>query len=101
MTSKEFRIIFTDHSLSQLTSLKSDPAKKGVAKAVIKSIVLMTHNLKHPSLNTHKFDALSGPNGEVIFETYAQNKTPGAYRIFWYYGPEKLQITVIEICPHP
>jgi len=47
----------------------------------------METNLRHPSLNTHKLKTLSGPGGEEIFEAYAQNETPGAYRIIWYYGP--------------
>lgn len=47
----------------------------------------METNLRHPSLNTHKYDTLNGPNGEDVFESYAQNKTPGAYRVFWHYGP--------------
>lgn len=60
----------------------------------------MKVNLKHPSLNTHKYD-LEGPKGEEVFGSYAQNNTPGAYRIFWYYGPEKKEITIIAITPHP
>jgi hypothetical protein len=36
-----------------------------------------------------------------VFEAYAQNKTPGAYRVFWCYGPEQGEITVIAITPHP
>ena len=48
--------------------------------------------------------ALAGPDGEEIFEAYAQNRTPSAYRIFWHYGPhqgdEKI-VTVIAILPHP
>jgi hypothetical protein len=31
----------------------------------------------------------------------AQNKTPGADRIFWCYGPEKGEMTIIAITPHP
>ncbi len=30
-----------------------------------------------------KFDGMIGPNGEEVFEAYAENNTPGAYRIFW------------------
>ncbi len=40
-------------------------------------------------------------NVEKIFEAYAEQSTPAAYRIFWYYGPEKDQITVVAIIPHP
>jgi len=28
-----------------------------------------------------------------------ENKTPGAYRIFWCYGPEKGEMTIIAIHP--
>lgn len=61
----------------------------------------MEINLRHPSLNTHEYDELEGPNGEKVFESYAQNRTPGAYRIFWHYGPAKKQITIVAIVPHP
>ena len=36
-----------------------------------------------------------------IFEAYAENNTPAAYRIFWYYGPNKKEITILAITPHP
>jgi len=42
-----------------------------------------------------------GPNNEKIFESYAQQSTPEAYRIFWYYGPGKNIISIIAIMPHP
>ena len=45
--------------------------------------------------------SLKGPHKEKVFEAYAEQKTPAAYRIFWYYGPEKNQITTISITPHP
>lgn len=60
----------------------------------------METNLKHPSLNTHKFEGFPCSLGEV-FETYVQNKTPGAYRIFWVYGPGKREINILDITPHP
>ena len=31
----------------------------------------------------------------------AKNKTPGAYRVFWCYGPNTGEITIIAITPHP
>lgn len=61
----------------------------------------METNLRHPSLNTHEYSSFQGLNGEKVFEAYAQQKTPGAYRVFWYYGPEKDIISVIAIIPHP
>jgi hypothetical protein len=46
-------------------------------------------NPRHPGLKTHKFTSITGPNGEEIFEAYAENKILAAYRIFWHYGPKK------------
>jgi hypothetical protein len=64
----------------------------------------MATNLRHPSFKTHKYDARSGPNQEEVFEAYVENPTPAAlaaFRVFWYYRPEKKVITVIAITPHP
>lgn len=61
----------------------------------------MKFELVFTELHTYKYDAMQGPNGEDVFESYAQNKTPGAYRIFWHYGPDKRKLTILEVCPHP
>jgi len=42
-----------------------------------------------------------GPRGEKVFEAYAEQGTPAAYRIFWIYGPAKNEITILAITPHP
>lgn len=94
-------IILTDTAREQLTALENDSSQKNVEKAVKKALALMQQNLRHPSLNTHEFTSLAGPHGEKVFEAYAQQKTPNAYRIFWYYGPGKGQISVAAIVPHP
>jgi hypothetical protein len=52
-------------------------------------------------LKTHKLDDMESPLGGDVFESYAQNKTPGAYRIFWTYGPIKEEITILAITSHP
>lgn len=97
----EFHIELSETGREQINKLVIDQSKKAVAKAVIKSLDLMRTNLKHPSLHTHKYDEMSGPSGEDVFESYAQNNTPGAYRIFWHYGPGKKKITILAITPHP
>jgi hypothetical protein len=94
-------IIFTKRADQDLTALEEDPSHAKILKAVLKTLALMEHNLRHPSLNTHEFKSLKGPGGQKVFEAYAQQKTPGAYRIFWYYGPQDDQITIVTIVPHP
>ncbi len=69
-------------------SAKSSP-DEGLFKQVHKSLALLADNPRHPGLNTHKFDSLPHPYHphQKVFEAYAQNRTPAAYRIFWCYGP--------------
>ncbi len=76
---------------------------EGIFKQVRKCIKHLLRNPKHPGLATHEYDSLSNPYDKKgkVFEADAQNDTPGAYRVFWCYGPERAQITIIAITPHP
>jgi len=96
-----FKLIPTQQAANDLYELKNNPAMKAQCKAVEKALGYMEVNLKHPGLNTHEHTALSRKHGVKILESYAQNNTPGAYRIFWHYGPGKGEITVLAIVKHP
>jgi hypothetical protein len=79
------------------------PKREGLFKRVAKAVSQLAANPRHSSLHTHEYASLEhpfDPRGKV-FEAYAQNKTPGAYRIFWCYGPGKGEMTIIAITPHP
>ncbi len=97
----KFNLLFTHEASAQYDKLEQDSAKSKHFKAVRKALAYLETNPRHPSLNTHKYKSVSGPNGEEIFEAYAENKTPAAYRIFWYYGSKQRDITIIAIVPHP
>lgn len=92
---------FTSIAKSQYENLANNKALEKRFKSVNKALGYLENNPRHPSLNTHKYSSLVGENGEDIFEAYAENNTPQAYRIFWHYGPDKKQITIISIIPHP
>jgi plasmid stabilization system protein ParE len=76
---------------------------EGLFKQLEKCVRLLLDNPRHPGLNTHEFDSIEHPFDKKakVFEAYVQNRTPGAYRLFWCYGPEKNEITIIAITPHP
>ncbi len=94
-------LIFTPQASADLQEIEKDPSKRNTLKAVRKCLGFLESNPRHPSLRTHEFRSLKGPEGEKVFEAYVQQKTPGAYRIFWYYGPERGLITIVAITPHP
>jgi len=96
-----FDIFLTDEAEEQLDRLKIDKGLSMRYKAVKKALQFLSQNPRHPGLQTHEFTFLNGPKGEKVFEAYAAQTTPAAYRIFWYYGPKEKQITIISITPHP
>jgi len=84
-----FEILLTNRARCDLVKLEQNPSLVKLLKAVRKAIGYLQTNTKHPSLNTHKYGRINGQNKEDVFEAYAENHTPTAYRIFWHYGPGK------------
>ena len=76
---------------------------EGLFKQVEKCVRLLLENPRHPGLHTHEYHSIEHPydKDQKVFEAYVQNRTPGAYRLFWCYEPEKGDITIIAITPHP
>jgi hypothetical protein len=103
----EYNALRTNAQAS-LNARQADRKKKatdaeGLFKQVKKCIDNLLNNPRHPGLKTHKFTSLAHPYDlkKDVFEAYVQNHTPGAYRLFWCYGPGKDEITIIAITPHP
>jgi hypothetical protein len=107
MTHRELR--FTLEADKQLTAIENDPSLKDAQKQLRKTLRYLETNLRSKSLQTHEYQSLSRRYGIKVFEAYVQQKTPGAYRVFWHYGPDEIGkdgkripiITIIAITPHP
>lgn len=97
----KFTLYFTPTAKDALRELEKNPNLKKRYQAVTKALKFLSENPKHPSLQTHKYYSIKGPNGEEIFEAYAEQDTPAAYGIFFYYGPSKGAITIFAITSHP
>jgi hypothetical protein len=104
---EQYRML-QDAAEASLKSRKSNKAAKatkaeGLFKQVHGCLEKLAGNPRHPGLQTHKFDSLIHPYdpNQSVFEAYAQNGTPSAYRVFWCYGPTKGAVTIIAIMPHP
>ena len=103
-----FQLEFTVSADEDLKKIENG-SHAGLIRQVKKSLGFLETNPKHPSLKTHEYDSIPNPinPSQKVFEAYAQNKTPGAYRVFWIYGsarkpPTKGRvITVIAITSHP
>ena len=94
-----FLIIRTESAVKVMEELESKDERK--FRKIRKTLGLISRDLKYPGLNSHKREAEKGPRGEDIWESYVENNTPSAWRVFWFYGPEAGTITVFATTPHP
>ena len=96
-----FELRFTRVAADHLDQLEQDNGLDKRLKAVRKALGYLQLNPRHRSLSTHKYTIPLGTQGEEVFEAYAENRTPAAYRIFWHYGPGQKTITIIAITAQP
>lgn len=53
----------------------------------------------YPSFCTHQMENLKGPGGATIWNSYVENKTPQAWRMYWVRCDDG-SIQVVSIGPH-
>ncbi len=92
-----------DDALAAYKARHKSSLQEGLYKQLIKTLQLLSANPRHPGLKTQQYSSIKHPYqpSEKVFEAYAQNNTPGAYRVFWCYGPHKKEITILLITQHP
>ena len=78
----------------------SKPDEK-LYKQLGKAMYLLSQNPRHPSLRSHEISGLTARFGIKVWESYLENNTPAAGRIFWAYGPQQGDITILSVEPHP
>jgi hypothetical protein len=97
-----FILTYTDEVEAVLEDLRAKAHFAGKLKKVRKALRLLEQGgPSHPSLQSHLYQSVKGPNGEAVWESYVENQTPSAWRIWWMYGPGPDQITIVTIGPHP
>jgi hypothetical protein len=95
-----FKLRFTKTALSALNDLDT-PSSSARLRKVRNALARLEQDPRYPSLSSHKYRSVHGINGEEIWESYVENATASAWRIFWHYGPGDDVITVVSITPHP
>ena len=101
MTAQPYTVKVVAEAKATWDGLKLTDERKW--KRVNKAIQTLAQNPRHPSLQAHKFDVLkgTGPNGEDLWEAYIENRTPSAWRFFFYYDSKvRRQVVVVWIGAH-
>ena len=100
MGQPEMEALWNDLSM-RAKSLTLDKDEERFFKKFVKALGFLSVNPRHNSLATHEISDLSRKHGMKIFQSYLENNTPGAGRVFWAYGPDKRDITILAVEPHP
>lgn len=77
---------------------KADPKK---LRKIRKTLDILAIDTRHPSLATHRYETLDKPFGVPVWQSYIEQGTPSAWRIWWYFGPADGTITILTLGPHP
>jgi hypothetical protein len=78
-----------------------DKEEEKFFKKFVKALGFLSQNPRHPGLASHEIDDLTRRQGIKVFQSYLENNTPAAGRLFWAYGPDQGDITVLALEPHP
>lgn len=109
-----FTLRFDEEAAATITDLKNGDANATAKlEKVSRALGNLQLNPRHPGLNSYEYQNFKGgPPGVKIWHSYVENHTPGAWRIFWRYGPDETEknnkgkdvrvpvITILRIGPH-
>jgi hypothetical protein len=96
----EMEAFWNDLSTRKQTG-KLDKNEQRFFKKWVKALGYLSANPRHNSLGSHEIDELTRKYGIKIFQSYLENETPAGGRMFWAYGPDRRDITILAIEPHP
>ena len=66
-----------------------------------KALKLLSQDPTYPSLQSHEIEPLTKRYGIKVWQSYLENNTSRAMRMYWVYGPNRQDITIIGLEPHP
>jgi hypothetical protein len=104
-----YKLKFSTAAESQLKALAEGGAANAIKlKKVRRALALLEQDPRYPGLHSHQYENVPGESKARVWDSYVENKTPSAWRIFWMYGPNEIVggqevaiISVLAITPHP
>jgi hypothetical protein len=104
-----YKLKFSTRAETQYQALVNGGAATAAKlKKVQRALALLEQDPRYPGLHSHQYENFPGALKMKVWDSYVENKTPSAWRIFWTYGPnetvngkEIAAITVLAITPHP
>lgn len=102
MVAPPYSVVPTESFLHTVLALAASPSNRVRLKKLQKAQRLLAQQgPQYPSLATHQIRDRTGPHGEAVYQSYVENRTPSAWRLWWIHGPNEDQITLLDAGPHP
>ena len=102
-----YQLRFATPARETLDLLDGSPQYAAKLRKVRRALGLLQINPRHSGLHSHQYENFPGAPKEKVWDSYVENRTPGAWRIWWMYGPDEIRddqavavITVLDIGPH-
>jgi hypothetical protein len=96
-----FALRFSDEARTVIRSSEEDPHFATKLAKLRKCLGQLERDPRHPGLRTHRYHSLTGPAGQDVWEAYVENQASSAWRVWFWYGPDRDVITILTIGPHP
>lgn len=117
-----YKLRFSPSAAATLRDLATGgPNEQLKLKKIRRALARLEQNPRYPGLNSHQYESFPVDKDVKVWDSYVENRTPSAWRIFWCYGsdkpdgsekpnrpdesdkPETAQpvITILAIGPHP
>ena len=78
-----FKLRFAPAAAEVLKDLESAAQYTAKLRKVRKALGLIQQDPRYPGLNSHKYVSLHGADGQDVWDSYVEDNTPAAWRIFW------------------
>lgn len=102
MSAPPFILSQTEEFKAVIAGLRRSPQNAAKLRKIEKTLRLLRDvGPRHPGLQSHLYQSMKGPNGAQLWESYVENSTPSAWRLFWVYGPNPDELTMVTVGPHP
>lgn len=92
---------FWDSLCAKVNSGSASKDEMKLYKKMGKAMYHISQNPRHTGLETHEISSLTKRYGMKVWQSYLENQTPATGRIYWVYGPDRGEITIIGLEPHP
>lgn len=97
-----YKLKFSTGARAQYEALVNGGAATATKlRKVQRALALLEQDPRYPGLHSHQYKNFPGLPNAKVWDSYVENNTPSAWRIFWMYGPNEMvsgkEVAVVSV----